>query len=123
MPAISRYSLTELKTMMKENGLKGWTTMNKSDILKLLNEEGLVPDEALVKQEKLVKVISPKYEFTKSIRCNPKKVIIKELETGVSTEYPSLYRASRTLRCSVKGLKGNNGKTWKGKYEIKIVDE
>lgn len=114
MPAIIRYSLPELKQMMKDNGLKGWTTMNKPDILKLLHDKGLVPDDALVKE------VSPKHDFTKSIRCNPKKVIITDVETGIVTEFPSLYRASRTLGCSIKGLTGNDGKIWRSKYEITI---
>ena len=89
--------------------------MNKPQILKLLHEKGLVPDDALVKQGKLVKDVSPKHEFIKSIRCNPKKVFIKDLNTGIETEYPSLYRASKTLGCSVKGIKGNKGKIWRDK--------
>jgi hypothetical protein len=121
MPAVIRYSLPELKQMMKDNKIRGFTTMNKPDILKLLNEKGLVQDDALVQQEKLVKEVSPKHEFTKSIRCNPKTVIIKDVETGLETKYPSLYRASRTLGCSVKGITGNNGKVWKEKFEITIL--
>lgn len=121
MPAVIRYSLPELKQIMKDNKIKGSSTMNKPEILKLLHEKGLVPDEALVKQEKIVKEVSPKHEFTKSIRCNPKKVVIKDVETGVETEYPSLYRASKTLGCSVKGITGNDGKVWREKYEITIL--
>ena len=55
--------LPELKQIMKDNKLKRWSTMNKPEILKLLHEKDLVPDDALVKQEKLVKEVSPKYEF------------------------------------------------------------
>lgn len=122
MPAVIRYTLPELKQIMKDNKIKGFTTMNKPEILKLLHEKGLVQYEALVQQDKPVKNVSSKHEFTKSIRCNPKKVIIKDVETGIETEYPSLYRASRTLGCSVKGITGNNGKIWKEKYEIVIHD-
>lgn len=121
MPAVIRYSLPELKQIMKDNKLQRGTTMNKPEILKLLHEKGLVPDGALIQQEKHVKDVLPKYEFTKSIRCNPKKVIIKEIETGTETEYHSLYRASRTIGCSIKGITNNNGKILKEKYEIKIL--
>jgi hypothetical protein len=117
-----QYSLPELKQIMKDNKLKGWTILNKPEILKLLHETGFVSDGALVKQEKPVREVSPKHEFTKFIRCNPTKVTIKNLETDVSTKYSSLYRASKELGCSIKGIKGNIGKTWKGKYEIEIVE-
>jgi hypothetical protein len=120
MSAPIRYSLPQLKQIMKDNKIKGATTMNKPEIQKLLHEKGLVPD---VQQAKHKKDVLPKYEFTKSIRCNPKKVIIKDVETEIETEYPSLYRASRTLGCSIMGIKGNNGTTWKGKYEIKIMEQ
>lgn len=120
MPEVIRYSLPELKQIMKDNKIKGSTIMNKPEILKLLHERGLIPDEALVQQEKPVKDISPKYAFTRLTRRNPKKVHIKDVETGIVTEYPSIYRASKTLRCSTRGLTDNNGKIFREKYEITI---
>jgi hypothetical protein len=113
---MTKHSLPELKQIMKDNKLKGWTTMNKPEMLKLLNEKGLVENEALVQQEKPVK-----HEFTKPTRTNPRKTIIKDVETGIETEYPSLYNASRTLGCSIKGLTRNNGKIWREKYDIQIL--
>jgi hypothetical protein len=107
-------SLPELKQIMKDNKLKGWTLMNKPEILKLLREKGFVSDE---------KPVPPKPKSTRSTRCNPTKVIIKDVDTGIETEYPSLYRASKTLGRSIKGIKDNNGKIWKGKYDIQIVDK
>ena len=48
MPAIIRFSVPDLKKIMKENNIKGATTMNKPEILKLLRERDLVPAEALI---------------------------------------------------------------------------
>ena len=77
MPAIIRYSLPELKQIMKDNMIKGTTTMNKPEILKLLHGMGLIPDEALIQQEKPANAVSPKYEFTKNIRRNPKRLLLE----------------------------------------------
>ena len=122
MSNTKKYSLPALKQIMKENEIKGRTIMNKPEILKLLHERGLVPDEALVKPEKPSKEIASKYEFTRSIRNNPKKVIIKDIETGTETEYPSIYRVSRTLGCSTKTIAVNNGKIWKKRFKIDVGD-
>ena len=121
MPAIVRYSLPELKQIMKDNNIKGTTTMNKPEILKLLHGQGLIPDAALIQQEKPVKDVSPKYEFTKYIRRNPKKVIIRDIETDIETEYPSLYRASKMTGHSITSIIGHNGKIWRDKYEITVT--
>ena len=115
---MQRYSLPELKQMMRDNQLKGWSTKNKPEILKLLHEKGLVSDEALVKP---VKVISPNYEFAKCKRLNPKKITIIDLNTGVETEYPSVYRASKTIGVAPTTIARCYGKTLKGKYEIKLT--
>jgi hypothetical protein len=67
-----------------------------------------------------LKDVLSKFEFTKTIRCNPKKVFIKDLSTGIETEYPSLYRAAKTINYDAKTITRCNGKTLKGKYEITI---
>ncbi len=68
-----KYSLPELKQIVKENNIKGTSLMNKPEILKLLVERGHIPVDALARPEKIVKEIDPKYEFTKFIRNNPEK--------------------------------------------------
>ena len=114
------YSLPELKQIMRDNQLKGWSTTNKPEI-KLLHEKGLVPDEALVKHEKPVKAVSSSYEFAKYIWLNPKKITINDLHTGVKTEYPSVYKASKATGISSVAIVRYYGKTLKGKYEIKLI--
>lgn len=50
------------------------------------------------------------------------KVIVKDRETGIETEYPSIFKARRTLRCSIKAFNDYNGKIWRERYEINVVD-
>ncbi len=88
MPAIIRFSLPDLKKIMKENKIKGTTTMNKPEILKLLRERDHVPAEALIPTEKPVKVVDPKYEFTKFIRNSPHTVSIEDRFANIETQYP-----------------------------------
>lgn len=118
-----KYLLPELKQMIKDNKIKGITIVNKPEILKFLIERGLVPVEALAKPVKSVKENDPKYEhFRLKLLCNNlRKVIIKDLKTGIETEYPSIYRTSQTFGWSTRINLNNNDKVWKGRYEIKVV--
>ena len=110
--------LPELKMMMKENKIKGSSRMNKPEIIAVLIERGLISEE---KQDSHVeREIDPKYEFLRSIRNNPRSVEVRDLETGETTTYSSIYRTSRTIGCSTKAIIGNDGKVWRNRYEIKI---
>src|SRR5271157_1631202 len=112
--------LPELKSLMKENKLKGSSYMNKPEIIAVLLAKGIINEDSVKKQGAAVKrEIDPKYEFTRFIRNNPKNVEIRDLETGEITIYSSLYKASRATGCSIKFITGNNGKVWKNRYEIK----
>jgi hypothetical protein len=56
------------------------------------------------------------------LRNNPKSVEIRDLETGDITTYPSIYKAGRAIGRAPKLITGNNGKVWKDRYEISIID-
>src|SRR5271169_958984 len=94
--------LPELKSLMKENKLKGSSYMNKPEIIAVLLDKGIIN------------------EFTRFIRNNPKNVEIRDLETGEIATYSSLYKASRATGWSTKFITGNNGKVGKNRYKIKI---
>ena len=113
--------LPELKSLMKENKLKGYSNMNKPEIIAVLLDKGIINEDSVKKQDAPVKrEIAPKYEYLRSIRNNPKNVEIRDLETGEITTYLSLYKASRATGLSIKFITGNNGKVGKNGYEIKI---
>ena len=80
--------LPELKSLMKENKIKGSSYMNRPEIIAVLLDRGIISEDSLNKQDALVKrEIDPKYEFIRSIRNNPKSVDIRNLETGKMTTY------------------------------------
>jgi hypothetical protein len=115
--------LPELKSLMKEHKIKGSSHMNKPEIIAVLHDRGIIFEDSVRKQDAPVKRnIGPKYEFLGSIRTNPKSVEIRDLETGDITTYSSIYKASRAIGRSTKFIMGNNGKVWKNKYEIKIIE-
>src|SRR5271157_4793322 len=106
---------------MKENKMKRSSYMNKPEIIAVLLATGIINEDSVKKQGAPVKrEIDPKYEFTRSIRNNPKNVEIRDLENGKITIYSSQYKASRATGCSTKFITGNNGKVGKNRYEIKI---
>src|SRR5271165_3093907 len=114
--------LPELKSLMKENKLNGYSNMNKPEIIAMLLERGIINEDSVKKADAPVKrEIDPKYEFMRSIRNNPKSVEIRDLETGLITIYSSIYKAGRAIGCAPKLITSNNGKVWKNKYEIKII--
>lgn len=114
--------LPELKSLMKENKIKGSSHMNKPEIIAVLLDRGIISVDSVKKQDTPVKRdIEEKYEFLRSIRNNPKSVEIRDLETDETATYSSIYIASRAIGRSTKFITGNNGKVWKNKYEIKII--
>src|SRR5271155_5071118 len=114
--------LPELKSLMKENKIKGSSYMNKPEIIAVLFDRGIIPEESVKKKDAPVKrEIDPKYGFIRYISNNPKSVEIQDLETGQITTYPSIYKAGRAIGHAAKFIMGNNGKVWKNKYEFKII--
>lgn len=55
---------------MKDNNIKSISTMNKPEILKLLIERGLVPDETPTKPQMIIKEVDRKYEHLISMHNN-----------------------------------------------------
>lgn len=115
--------LPKMKALMKQNKIRGYSVMNKAEIKELLKERGLILEEKEVIDAPRVEltVNNPKYEHLKDIRNNPKRVEIRDLETGDVNIYSSIYKASRGLRHSPTVITDNAGKVWKGRYAIEIV--
>ncbi len=111
-----KYSLPELKQIVKENNIKGTSLMNKPEILKLLVERGRISIDALAKPVKQAKI-----KDANCARINPKKVFVENCVTGEQTEYASIYKASRALGISTKIFVDNNGKIWRQRYRIDVA--
>ena len=72
-------SLTELRTMLKKNKIRGYLHYNKSEHIDVLIKRGLLPQTinmttitSLPKRENTKKEINPKYIFLQHIHNSPK---------------------------------------------------
>ena len=119
MSTAKKYPLPRLKQIMRDNKIKGVTFMNKLEMLKKLNRLGLVPNEVFVAKSE--KKATMKEVNSDCSRNNLRKVIVKDLETGLETEYSSIYKAARALDCPTMQIYYRNGKLLSNRYKIDIV--
>ena len=75
--------------MLKENKIRGYLHYNKSELVDLLVKRGLLPETmkittitSLPEREDTKKEINSKFNFLKYIHNSPKKVEIRDIETG-----------------------------------------
>lgn len=123
------YKLPELKAMLKENKIKGWSHCNKPQLLELLREKKYLPPmveqvdefQQEVNIGHIIKEIDSRYEYLRGIRNSPKSVEITDNDTGKTTMYPSIYKAAQALKISPRLITFHNGRTFKNIYLIKVL--
>ena len=79
-------NIKELKTILKENNVHFYTYWDKKKLVALANEHDLLPKPE-PKKEKSKDV---KYNRLKTIRHNPRKVTLEDIETGEIKTFPSI---------------------------------
>ena len=62
------------------------------------------------------------YNRLKTIRNNPKKVILEDIETGEIKTFPSIYRAAKFIDQAPQTITywGNRERAWNNKYKVVI---
>ena len=118
--------LPELKSLLKQNNISGYSYLNKPAMITILLEKGILQQEDLDK-EKIDKKpslppIDEKYHRLRYIRNQPRRVEIKDVITNEVKTYPSIYSAGRDHKQSSKSILQSNGKLWRNRYEIKVFD-
>ena len=115
--SLIKISLTELRAMLKENKIRGYLHYNKSELVDVLVKRGLLPAiikittiTSLSEREDIKKEINPKYNFLKHIRNSPKKVEIRDIETGEIIVYSSMYKAAKTFNQQARLISAYDGK-------------
>ena len=123
-------SLTELRAMLKENKIRGYLHYNKSELVDVLIKRGFLPETinittitSLPEREDTKKERHPKYNFLKHIRNSPKKVEIRDMETGEIIVYSSMNKAAKTFNQQSRLISAYDGKVWTHRYAIKILTE
>ena len=110
-------SLTELRSMLKENKIRGNLHYNKSELVDVLVKRGLLPETtkittitSLSERQNTKKKINPKYKFLKHIRNSPKKVEIQNMETGEIIIYSSMYKGAKRFNQQSRLISTYEGK-------------
>ena len=111
-------NIKELKTLLKENNIRFYAYWDKKKLLDLANEHDLLPKPELEKE----KSKNVKYDRLKTIRHNPRQVMVEDIETGEIKTFPSIYGASKFLDTSPYTIYywGNKDGAWKNNYEILV---
>ena len=86
-------NIRELKTIFKENKIHFYTYWDKKRLIVLANEHDLLPKIALEKE----KSKDVKYDRLKTIKQNPRKVMLEVIETGEIKTFPSIYKAAKFI--------------------------
>ena len=86
-------NIKELKSILKENNIKFYTYWDKKRLVSLANEHNLLPKIEIDKE----KSEDVNYDRLKTIKKNPKKVILENIETGEIINFPSIYKAAKFI--------------------------
>ena len=112
-------NIKELKTIFKENKIYFYTYWDKKRLIALANEHDLLPKTALEKE----KSKDVKYDRLKTIKQNPRKVIIRDIETDETKIFPSIYKAGKFIDQAPQTVSywGRKAGAWNNKYTVVII--
>ena len=111
-------NIRELKTLLKENRINFYTYWDKKRLIALANEHDLLPKTELEKE----KSKDAEYDRLKTIKQNPRKVMLKDIETGEIKTFLSIYNAAKFIDQApqtITYLRKREG-AWNNKYKVVI---
>ena len=111
-------TIKELKTILTENKIHFYTYWDKKRLVALANEHKLLPKTELEKE----KSQDVKYDRLKTIKQNPMKVMLEDIETGKIKIFPSIYKAAKFIDRAPQTVTywGNREGAWNNKYKVVI---
>ena len=109
----------ELKKILKENKIHFYTYWDKKRLIALANEYDLLPK---TKPEKEKSKKDVKYNRLKTIKQNPRKVMLEDIETGEIETFPSIYKAAKFIDQAPQTITywGRREGAWNNKYKVVI---
>ena len=112
-------NIKELKKLHKENKIHVYSYWDKKRVINLANENDLLPKIELEKEKS--KVVN--YNRFKTIKNNPKKVILEDIEMGELKNFPSIYRAAKFIDQAPQTITywENSEGAWNNKYKVVIL--
>ena len=108
--------LSQLREILVTHQIEKYMLYDKKQLIVVLGEKGLLPP----KPEKVKKEINHKFEKLATIRNNPKQVSLKNVETGDTITFSSIYKASKFIDRSPAIITFWNNRVWDNRYEIKV---
>ena len=111
-------NIKELKSILKENNIDFYTYWDKKRLVSLANEHNLLP-KTEIDDEKSENV---NYDRLKTIKKNPRKVILENIETGEIINFPSIYKAAKFIDKAPLTMThwGNKEGVWNNKYKVTL---
>ena len=110
-------NIRKLKTLLKENKIHFCSYWDKKMLIALANENDFLPKTELEKK----KSKDPKYDRLKTIKQNPRKVSLKDIETGEIKTFPSIYKAGKFIDQAPMTVRYWDGGVWNNKYNVVIL--
>ena len=111
-------NIKELKTLLKENKIHFYSYWDKKRLMNLANENDLLPEIELEKENSK----DVNYNILKTIKRNPRTVMLEDIETGEIKTFPSIYRAAKFIDQAPQTITywGNREGSWNNKYKVVI---
>ena len=112
-------NIKELKKLLKENKIHFYSYWGKKKLIALVNEHNLLPKTEL-EGEKSKDV---KYDRLKTIKQNPKKVMLEDVKTGEIKTFPSIYKAAKFIDQAPQTITywGKKEGAWNNKYRVVVL--
>ena len=107
-------NIKELKTILKENKIHFYTYWDKKRLVALANEHNLLPKTELEKK----KSQDVKYDRLNTVKQNPRKVMLEDIETGEIKIFPSIYKAAKFIDQAPQMITYWNGGVWNNSFII-----
>ena len=109
-------NVKELKTLLQENKIHFYTYWGKKKLTALANEYDLLPTSEPEKK----KSKDFNYDRLKTIKQNPKKVMLEDIETGEIKTFTSIYKASKFIDQAPQTITywGKKEGAWNNKYKV-----
>ena len=111
-------NIKELKSILKENNIDFYTYWDKKRLVSLANEHNSLP-KTEIDDEKSENV---NYDRLKTIKKNPRKVILENIETGEIINFPSIYKAAKFIDKAPLTIThwGKKEGVWNNKYKVTL---
>ena len=110
-------SKQELMKLVKDHQIRGCSQFSKAELITALKSKGIISDDI----DECCK--DPKrYKFIKGVRHGKKTVQVRDLETGETKSYPSIYSCAKAFKVNPGTIVFFNGRLYDDNYEINILE-